>query len=54
MVQGAAFAAVHPLSITLIGDVRSGGDQVTAQGLRFVALAISDATLPVIGGLAVE
>ena len=53
MVQGAAFAAVHPLSITLIGDVRSGGDQVTAQGLRFVALAISDATLPVIGGLAV-
>ena len=53
MVQGTAFAAVLPLSITMIGDVRSGGDQVTAQGLRFVALATTDAILPVIGGLAV-
>ena len=53
VVQGSAFAAVHPLSITMIGDVRSGGDQVRAQGLRYVALAISDAALPVIGGLVV-
>ena len=27
--QGSAFAAVHPLSITMIGDARSGAEQVT-------------------------
>lgn len=53
VVQGAAFAAVHPLSITMIGDVRSGVHQVKTQGLRYTVLAMSDAGLPVIGGLLV-
>ncbi len=51
--QGSAFAAVHPLSITMIGDARSGAEQVTAQGLRYTALTVCEAILPVIGGLVV-
>ena len=51
--QGSAFAAVHPLSITMIGDARSGAEQVTAQGIRYTALTVCEAILPVIGGLVV-
>lgn len=53
VIQGAAFAAVHPLSITIIGDIRSGVDQVRAQGHRVAIMAVSSAALPVIGGLMV-
>ena len=52
-IQGSAFAAVHPLSITMIGDARSGAEQVTAQGFRYTALTICEAVLPVIGGFVV-
>jgi predicted MFS family arabinose efflux permease len=48
-----AFAAIHPLSITMIGDARTGPAQVSAQGQRVAMISISDASLPVIGGLMV-
>lgn len=51
MVQGAAFAAVLPLTITLIADVRHGAEHVSAQGLRSVVLSGADALLPALGGL---
>ncbi len=50
VVQGAAFAAVLAVTITIIGDQFGGPAQVTAQGLRSLALKIGDAVLPVIGG----
>lgn len=53
VLQGMAFAAIHPLSITMIGDARSGVAQVSAQGQRMAMMSISDAGLPVIGGLLV-
>jgi MFS family permease len=53
VLQGMAFAAIHPLSITMIGDARSGVAQVSAQGQRMAMISISDAGLPVIGGLLV-
>jgi MFS family permease len=53
IVQGIAFAAVIPLSITMIGDVHHGAHQLAAQGRRSAAMAIGDAGLPVIGGLMV-
>jgi MFS family permease len=50
VVQGAAFAGVLSVTITIIGDRFDGPLQVTAQGLRSLALKIGDAALPVIGG----
>lgn len=50
IVQGIAFAAILPTTITLIGDVAREGDQVRAQGRRNLAMAIGDTTLPLIGG----
>ena len=53
LVQGAAYAAIAPLAITLIGDLLSGVEQVAAQGRRIVAMAIGDTALPLIGGVLV-
>jgi MFS family permease len=50
LVQGAAFAAIHPLSITMIGDMLTGMEQVSAQGHRVVAMSLGDTLLPVVGG----
>jgi MFS family permease len=50
MVQGAAFAAVLPLSITMLGDVVSGARQVRQQGLRAILIAAGDMLWPLIGG----
>jgi MFS family permease len=52
-IQGSAFAAVHPLSITLIGDMLTGARQVAVQGQRVVVLSLGDAILPVLGGILV-
>jgi ACDE family multidrug resistance protein len=50
MVQGAAFAAVLPLSITMLGDAVSGTTQVRQQGLRAVLIAGGDMVWPLVGG----
>jgi MFS family permease len=48
--QGVAFAAVLPLSVTLVGDLLSGLAQVREQGLRMVFLTGSDVALALLGG----
>jgi MFS family permease len=51
--QGAAFGALMPLSVTLIGDAYRGTAQLRAQGFRQVAMAIGEFVLPLVGaGLA--
>ena len=48
--QGAAFAAVLPLTITLIADARSGGDQVKGVSHRSIAVKVGEALGPALGG----
>jgi MFS family permease len=50
VVQGAAFAAILPLTITLIGDALSGAEQIASQGRRSVVMFAAEALLPVTGG----
>jgi MFS family permease len=52
-VQGAAFAALLPLSITLVGDLLSGPAQVREQSWRMLVLTASDTLLALLGGLLV-
>lgn len=48
--QGLAFAAVLPLTITILGDSYKGNQLVRAQGYRSLSLGIGEAVLPVLGG----
>lgn len=51
-IQGAAFAALAPLSIALLGALLSGLEQVRAQGQRLVVMLVIGSTLlPFIGGV---
>lgn len=47
--QGVAFAALMPLTVTIIGDAFSGLAQVRAQAQRQVAMALANMIVPVIG-----
>lgn len=47
--QGAAFAAILPLTITLIGDLRTGARQIAAQGHRSIAMFGAETIYPIIG-----
>ncbi len=49
-VQGAAFAGVLPLTMTLIADARIGGDQVKGQSHRSVAMKVGETLGPALGG----
>ncbi len=49
-VQGAAFAGVLPLTMTLIADARVGGDQVKGQSHRSVAMKVGETLGPALGG----
>jgi len=49
-VQGAAFAGVLPLTMTLIADARMGGDQVKGQSHRSVAMKVGETLGPAAGG----
>ena len=49
-IQGAAFAGVLPLTMTLIADARIGGDQVKGQSHRSVANKVGETLGPAIGG----
>lgn len=50
ILQGTAFAAILPLSITMIADVATGRAGVRAQGHRSIAMTVFDAALPAVGG----
>jgi MFS family permease len=49
-IQGAGFAAVLPLTMTLIADARQGGDQVKGQSHRSVAMKVGETLGPAFGG----
>ena len=49
-VQGAAFAGVLPLTMTLIADARVGGDQVKGQSHRSLAMKVGETLGPAFGG----
>jgi MFS transporter, ACDE family, multidrug resistance protein len=50
-VQGLSFAAILPLTITILGDSYRGAELVRVQGFRTVSLGIGEAAWPIIGGL---
>lgn len=52
-VQGAFFAGLLSLTVTILGDTFGGNELVRVQGQRSVAMNIGDALLPILGGLAV-
>ncbi|HEY5651467.1 MAG TPA: MFS transporter [Acidimicrobiia bacterium] len=47
--QGVAFAAIMPLTVTLIGDAYKGLAQIRAQATRQVSMATANLVVPVIG-----
>lgn len=49
LLQGFAFAALMPLTVTIIGDAFTGLAQVRAQAQRQVAMALSNMVVPIIG-----
>lgn len=51
--QGIGFAGVAPIIITSIGDLYTGTEEATAQGLRFTVSGIVQTVFPPIGGLLV-
>lgn len=52
-IQGAAFAGVMPLTVTILGDIHSGATGSTAQGLRVSSNGISSMLTPAIAGFLV-
>jgi MFS family permease len=50
-VQGVAFAGITPITIAVVGDLYSGAEGSTAQGLRTSSHGISNVLAPAIGGL---
>lgn len=49
-IQGGAYAAVLPLTITLIADARAGGDQIKGVSHRSIAVKAGEALGPALGG----
>jgi MFS family permease len=49
VVQGVGFAALMPLSVTLIADAYHGSEQVRAQASRQVSMTVSELVLPLVG-----
>ena len=49
VVQGIGFAALMPLSVTLIADTYRGSEQVRAQAARQVSMTVSELVLPLAG-----
>ena len=49
VVQGIGFAALMPLSVTLIADAYRGSEQVRAQASRQVSMTVSELVLPLVG-----
>ncbi|WP_251341645.1 MFS transporter [Haloplanus halophilus] len=53
LVQGVGFTGIAPVLIAATGDLFSGEREATAQGLRFTAVGLSLATVPLLAGLLV-
>jgi len=51
--QGVGFAGINPIIITSLGDMYEGGEEETAQGLRFMASGFSGAVFPLFAGVLV-
>ena len=49
VLQGIGFAALMPLSVTLIADAYRGSEQVRAQASRQVSMTVSELVLPLVG-----
>jgi MFS family permease len=49
VLQGVGFAALMPLSVTLIADAYQGSEQVRAQASRQVSMTVSELVLPLVG-----
>ena len=49
VLQGGGFAALMPLSVTLIADAYKGTEQVRAQASRQVSMTVSELVLPLVG-----
>jgi MFS family permease len=49
VLQGVGFAALMPLSVTLIADAYNGPEQVRAQASRQVSMTVSELVLPLVG-----
>lgn len=52
-IQGAAFAGVMPLTVTILGDLHSGATGSTVQGLRVSTNGVSSMLTPAIAGFLV-
>lgn len=52
-IQGTAFGGLTPVIITSIGDLYSGTEEATAQGLRFTGSGVSLTIFPLVAGLLV-
>jgi len=51
--QGIGYAAIIPVSITVVGDLYAGTTETTAQGLRFSFTGLSQTVFPPVTGLLV-
>lgn len=50
LVQGIGFAGLTPIIVTSIGDLYQGGEEATAQGIRFATSGLTLMTFPLLGG----
>lgn len=53
LLQGVGFGGINPIIITSIGDIYSGTEEATGQGLRFTVSGLSATVFPPIAGLLV-
>ena len=53
MLQGVGFAGLTPVIITSIGDLYTGTEEATAQGLRFTGSGLSQTVSPLVAGVLV-
>lgn len=53
LIQGVGFAALTPILVTSIGDIYSGVEEATAQGLRFAGSGVTQMVFPLIAGVLV-
>lgn len=53
LLQGIGAAGINPIIITSIGDIYTGAQEATGQGLRFMSSGLSGTVFPMISGLLV-
>lgn len=54
LLQGVGFSALTPIIVTSLGDLYRGGEEATAQGLRFASSGLTLMTFPLVGGALVS